>query len=92
MYPYDDEYDNNKYDDPYYDEYRREDIFVNYTGPDKPKIQLIKDWFRRRHNSLLYFKVVFPEKIKQVFIRIGKAIWFTLIDVDGKYKRSHEDK
>jgi hypothetical protein len=36
MYPYDDEYDNNEYDDPYYDEDRREDIFENYTGSDKP--------------------------------------------------------
>ena len=32
------------------------------------------------------------KKIIKFFIRIGKAIWFTLIDVDGKYKRFHEGK
>jgi hypothetical protein len=30
-------------------------------------------------------------KKENIFIRIGKAIWFTLIDVDGKYKRSHKE-
>lgn len=30
------------------------------------------------------------KKIKQFFITIGKAIWFTLIDVDGRYKNRNK--
>lgn len=51
------------------------------------------EWWRNLGcfiNRLFYLRIF--EKKQNIFIRMGKAIWFTLINVNGKYKRSHEGK